>query len=166
MRILQPYVRKGDVVADLGTGMGYFAIALANLVGPSGRVLAIDLQKPMLARAQKRAARHKLTARITFRQCTPTRLGLEEKIDFGLAFWMVHEVSNLGEFFTEIAAALNPEAAFLVVEPRGHVPKTAFERSLNLAAAAGLTAKSRPKIALSHAAVLQNRKTHDRSSTV
>ena len=154
-RILEPYVREGGTVADLGAGMGYFSLALANLVGPSGRVLAIDLQAAMLERAQRKAARHKLSSRITFRQCTSTRLGLEEAVDFVLAFWMLHEVSDQAEFFAQLASTLKPGAAFLVVEPRGHVTGTASESSLKTAAATGLKAHSRPQIALSRAAVLQ-----------
>jgi ubiquinone/menaquinone biosynthesis C-methylase UbiE len=155
LRILQPYIQPGDVAADIGAGMGYFTLALAQLVGPTGSVFAIDLQQAMLQRAQQRAARHKLSARISFRQCTSTRLGLDEVMDFVLAFWMVHEVSDQAEFFAEIVAALKPKASFLVVEPRGHVSGTAFEDILKTAAAAGLFVQSWPKIALSRAAVLQ-----------
>ena len=35
----------GSVVADLGSGVGYFALKLSVKVGPSGRVLAVDILK-------------------------------------------------------------------------------------------------------------------------
>lgn len=40
-------MRKGDVVADIGAGSGYFTIPLARKVGTEGRVYAEDIQKEM-----------------------------------------------------------------------------------------------------------------------
>jgi ubiquinone/menaquinone biosynthesis C-methylase UbiE len=154
-RILEPYVQEGDTVADIGAGMGYFSLTLAHLVGPSGRVLAVDLQSTMLERAQRRAIRQGVADRIHFLQCTPTSLGIGAPVDFVLAFWMVHEVADQDGMFIQVAAAMKPTAVCLVVEPRGHVPGTAFDRCLKTAAAAGLIVQSRPKIGLSRAALLQ-----------
>lgn len=49
-------VREGMNILDLGCGPGRFAIPLARLVGPAGKVVAVDLQQEMLDTAQKRAA--------------------------------------------------------------------------------------------------------------
>jgi ubiquinone/menaquinone biosynthesis C-methylase UbiE len=38
-------VRSGSVVVDLGSGAGYFALKLSDVVGPRGRVVAVDLRK-------------------------------------------------------------------------------------------------------------------------
>ena len=38
-------LRKGAVVADLGSGVGYFALKLAERVGRGGRVLAVDVRR-------------------------------------------------------------------------------------------------------------------------
>ena len=38
----------GDVVADIGAGTGYFTFRLANAVGPSGRVYAVDVNTHVL----------------------------------------------------------------------------------------------------------------------
>ncbi len=46
--ILRPYVHEGDRVIDIGPGMGYFTIPLAQLVGAQGRVTAIDIQSKCL----------------------------------------------------------------------------------------------------------------------
>ena len=48
--------RPGERVIDVGCGCGQTLLQLAGAVGPSGRVLGIDLSEVMLARAQARVA--------------------------------------------------------------------------------------------------------------
>jgi ubiquinone/menaquinone biosynthesis C-methylase UbiE len=38
-------LRPGNVVVDLGSGAGYFALKLSAIVGKEGRVLAVDVRK-------------------------------------------------------------------------------------------------------------------------
>lgn len=56
-KVLAPYVREGMTVLEPGRGMGFFTLELARLVGPSGRVVAVDIQPRMLAGLRRRAAR-------------------------------------------------------------------------------------------------------------
>jgi ubiquinone/menaquinone biosynthesis C-methylase UbiE len=49
-------LEKGDRVADLGAGGGYFTFRLADAVGPEGRVYAIDVDPDMTAYLAERAA--------------------------------------------------------------------------------------------------------------
>ena len=44
-RSIEPYVRKGQVVADLGCNTGFYTFALADCVGPQGTVYAVDLNE-------------------------------------------------------------------------------------------------------------------------
>ena len=45
-------IRPGDRVLDAGVGTGFAAIAAATRVGPSGRVVGVDVSPGMLQRAQ------------------------------------------------------------------------------------------------------------------
>jgi ubiquinone/menaquinone biosynthesis C-methylase UbiE len=49
-------VKPGETAIDIGCGCGATALELAQLVGPQGRVLGVDVSKPMLDRARERAA--------------------------------------------------------------------------------------------------------------
>lgn len=48
--------QPGEQVIDVGCGCGSSALALAQAVGPQGRVLGVDISQPMLALARRRAA--------------------------------------------------------------------------------------------------------------
>ncbi|BCW88768.1 2-methoxy-6-polyprenyl-1,4-benzoquinol methylase, mitochondrial [Alphaproteobacteria bacterium SO-S41] len=48
--------RAGESVVDIGCGAGATAVALANAVGPEGRVLGVDVSAPMLEVARARGA--------------------------------------------------------------------------------------------------------------
>ena len=49
-------VSAGERILDVGCGCGQTLLQLADLVGPSGHVLGVDISPPMLARAQERVA--------------------------------------------------------------------------------------------------------------
>jgi ubiquinone/menaquinone biosynthesis C-methylase UbiE len=152
--ILRGLVREGETVLDIGCGMGYLSLPLARMVGVKGRVICVDLQKEMLEAARKRAERAGLAEAMTFHQSTPESLGLSENADFAVAFWMVHEVSNKPKFLEEVRASLRAGGTFLIVEPKLHVTKTAFEETVVVAQAAGFKILSRPNVKISMAVLL------------
>jgi predicted methyltransferase len=41
-------LREGEVVADIGSGSGYFTVRFARAVGPTGRVYAVDVSPDMV----------------------------------------------------------------------------------------------------------------------
>src|SRR5215470_10684945 len=71
------HLAPGQAVLDLCCGAGASAIPAAHAVGPSGRVLGIDVAAPMLELARARAAQEGL-AHIEFRQGDATRTGLPD----------------------------------------------------------------------------------------
>ena len=55
LRLIGPYVSKGQVVADLGCGPGYYALPLAGIVGPEGKVYAVDLGRVSVRTLERKA---------------------------------------------------------------------------------------------------------------
>jgi SAM-dependent methyltransferase len=56
-RLVKPYAKKGQVVADLGCGSGYYTFALAEIVGPEGKVYAVDLDKKCIQGLKKKTGK-------------------------------------------------------------------------------------------------------------
>ncbi len=151
--ILSPYIRPGFTVVDIGPGMGFFTLAMCRLVGKGGKAVAADVQQKMLDGIMRRARRSNLTGRLKTVRSTHSDVRVAEKADFVLAFWMVHETPDQKRFLSQIAALLKPKGKFLLVEPKLHVGRKAFGRTLQEAGAAGLTMEGTPRIALSRSAL-------------
>jgi tRNA A58 N-methylase Trm61 len=62
-------------VFEPGPGMGFFTLELARLVGPTGRVIAVDVQPKMIEALQRRARRAGLLDRIDARVTPATSMG-------------------------------------------------------------------------------------------
>lgn len=152
-KILGPYIKPGATVMDFGCGMGLFSIAMAKLVGPDGKVIAVDLQQKMLDVLARRAAKAGVAERLIPRRSEKESLGFVEPVDFALAFYSAHEVPNLRRLFTEIRECLRAGGQYLVVEPKGHVGPADFAMMLQLAESVGFRVQQQPRVALSRAAV-------------
>ena len=91
--------------------------------------------------------------RIRTHRCEVDALGIDEPIDFALAFYSAHEVPDQQRLLREIHTCVRPDGRLLVVEPIGHVTKTAFQNMMSLAREAGFVERERPRVFLSRAVV-------------
>jgi ubiquinone/menaquinone biosynthesis C-methylase UbiE len=140
--------------------MGFFTVELARLVGERGKVIAVDLQPKMLAGLAKRLDRAGLSGRVELRNARPDALGIDDlktEIDFALAFYLVHEIADKRRFFDEVREALKPDAPLLLVEPKGHVRRSAFDATVAVAEEAGFAVQARSVTRRGHSALLQPR---------
>jgi ubiquinone/menaquinone biosynthesis C-methylase UbiE len=153
-KIFGPYVSAGMRVLDVGCGAGFAALGLAELVGETGSVLAVDVQPEMLAKVVKRGRKAGLEQRIATHLSAAGEIQVEGLFDFINAFYMVHEVPDKKAFFSQLHACLQPTGHLLVVEPKFHVSKAGFGRMLQTAREQGFKPIGHPKIIASRAVVL------------
>ena len=154
-RLLEPYVREGMTALDFGCGPGFLTLELAQLVGPFGRVIAVDLQAGMLEKVRAKVRGTALEARVILHQCQSNGIGLSQPVDFALAFYVLHELPDQAAFFTEVRPLLSAQGRLFIVEPPLHVSKSAFETTLRTAQDAGFTVTARPHVSFSKSALLQ-----------
>lgn len=155
--ILGGFVKAGQTVVDVGCGLGYFSLAMARMVGPHGKVIALDIQSEMVDRARARAKRRGLDGVIDFRLCRRDHLALREPVDFVLAFWMVHEVQDQKAFLAEIRSSLRSSGHLLVVEPKVHVSPSRFAEVVAAIRASGFEHSAGPRVRLSRSVLCSNR---------
>jgi len=155
--ILSPFIAEGMTVLEPGPGMGFFTVDLARLVGERGKVVAVDIEPRMLDGLRQRARKRGVLDRVDARLATASGLGLHDldgRVDFALAFAVVHELPDQARFFADLHAALKPGGKVLLAEPRGHVTEPEFRASLQVATSAGFHVDGEPAIRRSRSAVL------------
>ena len=115
-------IKRGDVVADIGAGVGYFSWRMAERVGPSGKVYANDIQPAMLEQLKKNIAARGLT------NVMPV-LGAEDDpklpvgaLDLALLVDVYHELSQPRKMLAKIRAALRPGGRLVLLEYRKEDP--------------------------------------------
>jgi ubiquinone/menaquinone biosynthesis C-methylase UbiE len=139
-KLLGSLVGKGMTVLEPGPGMGFFTLDVARMVGPGGRVVAVDVQEKMLNVLRRRVKKAGLIDRVDIRHAESDRLGTEdlaERVDLVLAIFVVHEMPSARAFFEEMQRALRPGGRLLFAEPKRHVSKETFDQSLVAATRAG-----------------------------
>ena len=148
---------KGMKVLDIGSGMGYFSLPMACMVGEKGKVICVDLQEKMLTKLKKRAARAGLNKTIETRLCPSESLGIDNlkgEIDFVLLFALVHEVPDVKNLFTEVFETLKSGGKVLVSEPKGHVTDNEMKETISFAEQSGFKVIEYPNIKVSKSVLL------------
>ena len=154
-KILSPYITEGMTVLDIGPGMGFFTIPAAQMVGKSGKVIAVDVHEKMLKPIVKRAEKAGVADRVVSKLIEPDSIGVSEPIDLCLLFNVVHEVPDAARLFSQIKAILKPSGKVLLAEPGWHVSEQEFQKTLAVASVAGLKVIGKPEIRRSRSALLE-----------
>ena len=115
-------LKPGQMVADVGSGVGYLTLRIAKRVSPGGKVYGVDVQKEMLVRLRKNAEKAKLSN-------VETVLGTENdpklpagQIDLILMVDVYHELSQPQAMLQNMKQALSPTGRLVLVEYRKEDP--------------------------------------------
>lgn len=128
-RLLEDVVGEGALAIDATAGNGHDTLFLARLVGPSGRVLAFDVQAAAIESAQALLEREGVAERVVFYQESHTLLanraegGSTDGVIFNLGYLPGADRSVITETAGTLAAL---EAAAHVLRPGGWLCVTCY----------------------------------------
>jgi len=112
-------LKPGMVVADVGAGTGYHSWRMAQRVGPTGLVYAVEIQPEMLSLLATNMARRGIT-NVVGTLGTVTDPGLRTNtLDLALLVDVYHEFDHPYEMLAALTAALKPGGRIAFVEFRG-----------------------------------------------
>jgi len=120
-------IPKGSVVADIGAGVGYHVWRLAEIVGPSGKVIAEDIQEGMVRLLRTNITQRKLQ-NVEIILGTPTDPKLPANaLDLVLMVDVYHEFSEPVTMMRHIQNAMKPNGRVVLVEFRREDPNVPIQ---------------------------------------
>lgn len=102
-------------VLDFGCGPGGFSLAAANLVGPEGRVYAVDIH-PLALEMVKRAARKLGIGNIKPILCGDIAEVSREIMDIVLLYDVLHDLQDPGAVLVELHRVLKPKGVLSICD--------------------------------------------------
>jgi predicted methyltransferase len=116
-------IKSGMTVADVGAGSGYYAVALAPIVGPDGRVFAEDITPDYLTKLRKRVRDLGLQNVTVVRGETHDPRLPAHSFDVAILVHMYHEIAQPYGLLYNLAHALKPGASVGIVDAFGPTAK-------------------------------------------
>ncbi len=105
-------IKPGMTVLDLGSGAGFDAFLAWKRVGPTGRVIGVDMTDDMLAQARKNAEQLGAT-NVEFRKGFIERLPVDDNsVDFIISNCVINLSTDKTAVFSEIFRVLKPGGKF------------------------------------------------------
>jgi len=100
------HLKKGDIVADVGCGIGYFSIPAAVIVGEMGKVYAMDISDEMLREVQERARANNVINIEMVKTLENSLIVVDESITYAFICNVLHETENVSSFLMEVNRVL------------------------------------------------------------
>ena len=116
-------IKRGQTIADLGAGSGYYSFRIAPLVGKQGKVLAIDVEPRMLRIVSERAKRERVENVFPVRSTASDPNLPANSVDLLFMVDVYHELEFPLEMMLKVREALKPGGRVALIEYRAEDPK-------------------------------------------
>jgi len=113
-------LKRGQIVADIGAGTGYFSTRLARSA-TAPRVYAVDIELSMVAHLTERAKQEGLS-NVTAVLGGSDRTHLPEAVDVVLVVDTFHHIPSRVAYFTALKARMKREARLAIIDFRKGAP--------------------------------------------
>jgi cyclopropane fatty-acyl-phospholipid synthase-like methyltransferase len=114
-------LKPGQIVADIGSGTGYFTIRLAKL-GTVSKVYAADIEPSMGTYVRKRAATEGLHNVVAVQSAADSP-NLPEPVDLVLIVDTYHHIGDREVYFRKLAKSLKPGGRVAIIDFRLESPE-------------------------------------------
>jgi ubiquinone/menaquinone biosynthesis C-methylase UbiE len=109
-------IRRGQAIADIGAGDGYYVARLSPLVGSEGIVYGQDIMPEYLALLQRRVTRDGLSnVRVVLGDAHDPRLP-PGSVDVALMIHMYHEISQPFALLWNLASSMKPGGRLVILD--------------------------------------------------
>jgi len=109
-------LQEGDIMADIGCGIGYFSIPASKIVGDFGKIFALDILQEMLQDVEIKIKENNISNIETI-LTYENDLKLEDnKISFAFLSNVLHEAEEKDKFLSEIKRIIAPNGKIAIVE--------------------------------------------------
>jgi len=109
-------LHPGAVVADLGSGGGYFTFKLARAVAPSGKVYAVDVDKDMIELIAKRLKEESGNNVETILATATDPLLPQTGVDLIFTVNTYHHIANRLAYFANVRKYLRPGGRIAIID--------------------------------------------------
>ena len=109
-------LKPGDVVADIGSGVGAFTLPFAKAVAPSGKALAVDLWPDLLAHVKEKARKEKVSNLQTVVSELDKPNLPKNVVDVAFFHDVFHNTNDREGYLRALAADLKPGGRIAIVE--------------------------------------------------
>ena len=109
-------VEFGHTIADVGCGIGYFSLRLANKVGKSGIVYACDIDRGALAFLKEKAEQQNIRNLKIIQGAEDNPLLPDSVVDIVLIVNTVHLIDRPSEYLSNLKSCLQPDGYIVIVQ--------------------------------------------------
>ena len=114
-------LKRGQIVADIGAGTGYFSVRLAKSEA-APKVYAADIEPSMVTYLRERAAKEGLN-NVFAVQAAADQPNLPEPVDLVLIVDTYHHIGDRETYFRNLAKSIKPDGRVAIIDFKPDSPE-------------------------------------------
>ncbi len=108
-------LKQGEIMADIGCGIGYFSLPASEIVGDSGRVYAMDISIEMLEELEQKIEESNSIIRVIATDENDFKVE-DSSVTYAFICNVLHETKDMNIFLTEAKRILKDNGKVVIVE--------------------------------------------------
>ena len=114
--LLNLNIHAGDIIADIGSGGGYYSFEMARLTGSDGKVYAVDTNKALLTRIENTARKMQFQNIETVNSSEDSCNLPKDSCDLIFMRNVFHHIKNPALYFQDIKERIKPEGILAILD--------------------------------------------------